>query len=62
MKERTVFVYADWSADGPQLIGRLYRRQPGKEIFSFDCGKNRDKKRVKSALLCVEKRGKKCVY
>ncbi len=35
-KQRTIFVYADWVADHPALIGRLYvETSKGKEQFSF---------------------------
>lgn len=35
-KQRTIFVYADWVADNPTLIGRLYvETSKGREQFSF---------------------------
>lgn len=35
-KQKTIFVYADWTADAPTLIGRLYvGTSKGREQFSF---------------------------
>jgi len=37
MRNRVIYVYADWSVAGPNLIGRLYADENrGKEIFSFE--------------------------
>ena len=40
MKELTIYVYADWPADGPVLVGRLFSSESrGKEVFSFEFDK-----------------------
>lgn len=40
MKELTIYVYADWPADGPVLVGRLFSSESrGKEVFSFEFNK-----------------------
>jgi|GEM_PF-6223623 len=35
MKERTIFVYADWTTNGPQLIGRLYAGENRGKLRDF---------------------------